>query len=461
MRLNLERRVVFAHVDVCGKDLIAGWAVCETNPGDLPAVNIVQNGKRFATVYPAFPNESVVKHFNLSASPGLPVTWRYYLPLASGLSPDDEIQFFVDGTDVRICENRTFSIPTFGEKFLDATENIREQPFIHVHPARVRDSHVIHAVDFSWPAGYEPTYAVNDKVLESKNFLKECGPFGHKQSRETIVLSEADFDDNGIATIRMCSNNPDDDYLLTLRQAAVHNELLGGEPVSVLPPEENIHRVCGPNSTQESFSAGGITTFRQIDNLSRRYLGTPVSDLDLVVDWGVGCGRVARHFSTAPARLLGFDVDPVNVEWCKKHLSDVGEFSLLSDENSSVGPPGSVDLLYGISVMTHLTELRQQQWLQRISDALKPGGIAILTTHGEYVFLRDPRSIAITYLERFGFFDGIPDPAIGEDRTLEYRATYQSTEYTLRMWQDLFEIEAIYPGTNAWRQDVVVLRKRA
>ena len=120
----------------------------------------------------------------------------------------------------------------------------------------------------------------------------------------------------------------------------------------------------------------------------------------------------------------------------------------------------TIDLIYGISVFTHLAEHEQHRWLQEIQRILQPGGIAILTIHGESVFYREHASIALPFTDKFGFFDGIADSAIGSDRDTYYRATYHSRKYIESEWSKYLDVIGFYPIANAFRQDFVVLVKR-
>lgn len=45
-------------------------------------------------------------------------------------------------------------------------------------------------------------------------------------------------------------------------------------------------------------------------------------------------------------------------------------------------PDASVDLIYGISVMTHIRESQQEAWLKELERILTPGGVMILTSCG-------------------------------------------------------------------------------
>lgn len=99
-----------------------------------------------------------------------------------------------------------------------------------------------------------------------------------------------------------------------------------------------------------------------------------------VLDWGCGCGRIARHMpALTPARIIGRDIDAYTVRWCARHLD--GDFRV-----SAMQPPldigaASIDFVYGFSVLTHLTAPMQAVWLAELGRVLRPGGLAALTYH--------------------------------------------------------------------------------
>jgi len=228
--------------------------------------------------------------------------------------------------------------------------------------------------------------------------------------------------------------------------------------------------VSGPASDWVSYLSGGITTFRQLNLLCMVFFNRRITEFNVIADWGVGCGRVFRQFIEDPengyadrnvtSRLLGFDIDKVNVDWCRENLTHVGQVSLLSTKGFDLDS-NSVDLLYGISVMTHLSEINQGLWLREIARVVKPGGAVILTTHGEVSHYQSPSSVALPFIETFGFFDGIPDEAIGKEMNKYYRATYHDRVYLEDTWSLYFDILDVIPAANAFRQDFVVMRRKS
>lgn len=106
-------------------------------------------------------------------------------------------------------------------------------------------------------------------------------------------------------------------------------------------------------------------------------------DLDstgAVLDFGCGCGRVTRWFHDFEGELAGSDVSRDAVGWCRTNLR--GRF-----EVNGIGPPlafedGTFDLVYALSVFTHLTADLQLAWRDEVRRVLRPGGRLLLTTHG-------------------------------------------------------------------------------
>jgi len=258
--------------------------------------------------------------------------------------------------------------------------------------------------------------------------------------------------------------------------AAFHHRLrtlwlprdLFAAPAGPLPPEDAMRRIGGPDVSAPLYRVGGLSCFVQLDALARRHAGRRLTQFPHVVDWGTGCARVLRHFAESAGplglpqamrqRLTGLDIDAESIGWCAGALPGLADWGVLRPEGFDL-PPASVDLLLGISVMTHLTEHDQQRWLAEIRRVLRPGGLAILTAHGEAAIFRDPATLALPFVERFGSFDGIGDAALGPARARHYRASYQARGYLREAWSRHLEILEIIPAANGFLQDYVVLRR--
>ncbi len=115
-------------------------------------------------------------------------------------------------------------------------------------------------------------------------------------------------------------------------------------------------------------------------------LGAPAGRLR-ILEWGCGPGRLIRHMARllAPrvASLAGADYNPHSIAWCRANLPGIAFF-----DNGLMPPlpaePGSFDVVYCFSVLTHLSVAVQTAWIAELRRVLAPGGLLICTTHGEH-----------------------------------------------------------------------------
>ena len=148
------------------------------------------------------------------------------------------------------------------------------------------------------------------------------------------------------------------------------------------PPAELIHLVAGaPDPIW--FFAGGRKAFESMGEILDRS-GVTVNDLHAVLDFGCGCGRVARHWNSVKGpSFAGTDYNPDLVAWCNENLP-FGRFSV----NNLVPPLGyadqSFDFVYALSVFTHLPENLQGPWVEEMARILTTGGVLLITVHGSH-----------------------------------------------------------------------------
>jgi SAM-dependent methyltransferase len=105
-----------------------------------------------------------------------------------------------------------------------------------------------------------------------------------------------------------------------------------------------------------------------------------------VLDFGCGAGRVIRHFAAEARRaeFVGCDIDGPAIEWATEHLDPPFSF-LRTAEIPPLRERGeSFDLIYAISVFTHLTD-SWAAWLLELRRLLKSGGLLVLSFIGEGV----------------------------------------------------------------------------
>ncbi len=102
-----------------------------------------------------------------------------------------------------------------------------------------------------------------------------------------------------------------------------------------------------------------------------------------VLDFGCGPGRTLSEFAgeAEVAEFHGCDIHAESIEWARANLPQY-TFFINEEEPPLDVSPGSFDLVYGVSVFTHLTE-HWSRWLAEVHRVLKPGGIAIFSFLGE------------------------------------------------------------------------------
>jgi SAM-dependent methyltransferase len=111
--------------------------------------------------------------------------------------------------------------------------------------------------------------------------------------------------------------------------------------------------------------------------------GSPLESAGSLLDFGCGCGRVLRHWAGLErAAVFGSDYNEGLAAWCAANLP----FATVSV--NELAPPlhyedGQFGLVYAISVFTHLPHDLERAWIDELSRIVAPGGLLLVTTHGD------------------------------------------------------------------------------
>jgi SAM-dependent methyltransferase len=151
-----------------------------------------------------------------------------------------------------------------------------------------------------------------------------------------------------------------------------------------VPPRRLRARTGAPGARE--FVDGGRAAALELA-AGMRASGRALDGVGSILDLGCGSGRVLPPMAAlAPgASCAGCDVDPAAIAWAVAH------HPAIEWRRSAFEPPlpfehGSFGLVYSISVFSHLDERHGEAWLAEVARVLAPGGVALLSVHGEHAF---------------------------------------------------------------------------
>jgi len=247
-----------------------------------------------------------------------------------------------------------------------------------------------------------------------------------------------------------------------------------------VPPYDLMRRTGGKSLWQ--YYQGGLRTYLPIAVLAEHegvQLGSPIN----VLDFGCGVGRQLLHFChdyPCPT-YFACDVHPQNLQFIRRAYPQVVAYT------SGFAPPlkyddNQFDMVYSVSVFSHLHPDDHVQWLKELSRIVRPGGYAFLTIEGSTAVRRrmgmkvwqEKPEDAVAVLERdgvrFAEYDDLTwhkthegDKFAGAKYagiTGSYGNTALTPAYVRRHWSGAgFDVKSIVEGVIDRRQDVVVMRR--
>ena len=104
-----------------------------------------------------------------------------------------------------------------------------------------------------------------------------------------------------------------------------------------------------------------------------------------ILDWGCGPARIIRHMPALLGKTneyFGTDYNPQTIAWCSSEIKGIS-FSTNQLNPPLPYPENQFDLIYGISILTHLSEENQTAWSKELYRVAAANGFVMLTTHGD------------------------------------------------------------------------------
>lgn len=170
--------------------------------------------------------------------------------------------------------------------------------------------------------------------------------------------------------------------------------------VAPFPPTDLMYNVSGLES-ENDFAKHGVDIYQALEEASPK----AIAEFESILDFGCGCGRLARMFKGHPHRVTGCDVDDRHIGWLSENLN------YMSSVLTKTEPPlpfddNEFDTVISISVFTHLSEKSQRNFLAELYRITKPQGYLFLTIHGSRAMERakkEERIYEMLALERLSF----------------------------------------------------------
>jgi SAM-dependent methyltransferase len=172
--------------------------------------------------------------------------------------------------------------------------------------------------------------------------------------------------------------------LARLRPSVLWHDLvyrLRGAPDGVPLPSMSARVLVAGSPDAKWFLDGGSLAADSIRRAVARQ-GRDMRQFDRILDFGCGCGRVMRQWQDlSGAQVFGTDTQQVLLAECRRILP-CARLAVNGPEPPLPFAGESFDLIYSLSVFTHLDEEQQITWRDEIRRLLKPGGLWFLTTQG-------------------------------------------------------------------------------
>jgi SAM-dependent methyltransferase len=223
-----------------------------------------------------------------------------------------------------------------------------------------------------------------------------------------------------------------------------------------LPPAL-LRAQAGPRHADAAYFLGSGRRHAELIRELLADAGSPIETLETILDWGCGCGRILRHWqSLEQTRVLGCDINPKMVDWCNENLT----FAEVT--RNELAPPfpypdSSVELVYALSVITHLPEQLQHAWIADCFRVLEPKGYLLFSTLGEhYLSLK-----RLTEDERRAFSNGEVVVLYEDSPGTSLCSAYHPPAYVPEQLAAEFDAVSYRPAAEHGRHDLYLFQKPA
>jgi len=167
---------------------------------------------------------------------------------------------------------------------------------------------------------------------------------------------------------------------MRFKNRKINNQFINSHPGIAFPPPYMMYESFQIN--YQKYYIGGREDAEWIVSLVSPYCTLEQAS---ILDWGCGPARIIRHFpdiSGDSNTYSGTDYNEKTISWCKKNIPGI-TFSINDLHPPLPYPDNAFNLIYGISILTHLSEENQFRWSKELYRISSSKGIVMLTTHGD------------------------------------------------------------------------------
>jgi SAM-dependent methyltransferase len=212
-------------------------------------------------------------------------------------------------------------------------------------------------------------------------------------------------------------------------------------------------------ATAEWYFGSGYEEARAILAAVEEY-GFDLSRLGAILEFGCGSARVLRHFRVvSDLELTGADANPKPLDWNRGNLPGI------KFQDNGLEPPlsfadASFDLIYALSVFTHIPLELQSSWLQELGRVLRPGGYLLCTVHGDrYASQLNEHDHERLRQDGAVTLDAENPRASYSSQVLRSWDVFQSREEVRKNFGAFFQLLCYTDEPFANGQDLLILRK--
>ena len=247
-----------------------------------------------------------------------------------------------------------------------------------------------------------------------------------------------------------------------------------------VPPNSSMRKTIASGSAFDYFHGG--TCYLPITTMAEKY-GLNLRDKNLnILDFGCGVGRLLLHITREykSNNYYACDLDETSISFLLKNYPKVNSYT------NDYFPPlkyesSKFDMIYALSIFSHLNQEDQGPWLKELSRITKSGGYLFLTIEGShclknflYKDLGLGKEEANNKLEKDGYIFSSYDKweeIVNQSNTLRkasqlvgikkaYGMMAMNKSFIYENWNKYdLEVLDVIEGVISARQDLVVLKK--